>query len=182
MNLVVNARDAMPTGGKLTIETANVDHRRLDEKRRSAAKPGPHVMLAVTDTGIGMDEATQSRIFEPFFTTKCREKGTGLGLSTVFGIVEQSGGAIRVESELGKGTTFKSISPANERRARDRAPAQRIRHCARHRRPILLVEDEEQVRVGRSQHLGETRLHGRRRSQRGRSVPAIAKNTQASSI
>jgi PAS domain S-box-containing protein len=147
LNLVINACDAMPLGGKLTIENARVD---LDEeyaREHLGTMPGPHVMLAVSDTGVGMDPETQSRIFEPFFTTKPAGKGTGLGLSTVFGIVQQSGGSIWVYSEVDKGTTFKIYFPVAEASA---AVAEDVRHLPSPRRPgeiaVLVVDDHEQIR------------------------------------
>ena len=106
MNLAVNARDAMPKGGVLTIETARVDMDEEDVRLLAPMAPGSWVKLSVSDSGTGMDEATQARAFEPFFTTKARGQGTGLGLSTVYGIVKQSGGFIGISSTVGQGTTI----------------------------------------------------------------------------
>jgi PAS domain S-box-containing protein len=147
MNLAVNARDAMPGGGKLTIETANVV---LDEEyalRHVAVKPGPCVMLAVTDNGCGMDKETQSHLFEPFFTTKNKGEGTGLGLSTVYGIVKQSGGNIWAYSELGHGTTFKVYLPRVEEGVKAYRPKVAPTVPPGGPETILLVEDEEAVRT-----------------------------------
>jgi PAS domain S-box-containing protein len=149
MNLAINARDAMPSGGKLTIETSNTT---LDEdysRFHAPLQPGDYVMLAISDTGAGMDEETQSHIFEPFFTTK-GQKGTGLGLSTVYGIVKQSGGYIWVYSELGRGTTFKiylpRIASIGEAAAAQAAAPVEPHKVEPGTETILLVEDEANLR------------------------------------
>ena len=147
LNLVVNARDAMPQGGKLTIETGNV---MLDEGfalTHLGGKSGPHVMVAVSDTGVGMDTETMARIFEPFFTTKEMGKGTGLGLATVYGIVKQSGGSIWAYSEPNQGSTFKVYLPRCDECGRPPGQGEKPSRAAGGSETVLVVEDEEAVRV-----------------------------------
>jgi two-component system, cell cycle sensor histidine kinase and response regulator CckA len=147
MNLAVNSRDAMPNGGKLTIETANIIHDENYASRHISMKPGYYVMVAVSDNGCGMDKETQSHLFEPFFTTKEKGKGTGLGLSTVYGIIKQSGGNIWVYSEPSQGTTFKIYLPRVEKTATVYKPKASSPTAPGGTETILLVEDEEAVRT-----------------------------------
>lgn len=145
LNLVVNARDAMPGGGKLIIETANVHLDPSIAAQHHGMNPGPHVLLAVSDTGMGMDEAVRARIFEPFFTTKPKGSGTGLGLSTCYGIVTHSGGWIGVYSEPGRGTTLKIYLPATDAGPVADTPAD-TKAAVGGSETVLVVEDQEEVR------------------------------------
>ena len=158
LNLAVNARDAMPDGGRLTIETANTH---LDKAYvadiAEPVPPGQYVQISVTDTGSGMDQATISRVFEPFFTTKEVGKGTGLGLSQVYGFVRQSGGHVRIYSELGEGTTVKIYLPRHLSTEDDVADTEEMFAAAEHGEgeTILVVEDEEKLRAYAVEALGE---------------------------
>lgn len=160
MNLVVNARDAMPEGGVLTIETDRVN---LDatyfRKHKAEVKPGEYIMLAITDTGMGMTEVVQSHLFEPFFTTKEVSKGTGLGLSTVYGIVKQCNGYVWVYSEVGKGTTFKVFFPCVSEEAEAAADSSIQEIETRGVETILLVEDEAALRTVTSEFLESKGYH-----------------------
>lgn len=146
LNLAINARDAMPDGGTLTIETANVEHGAEDVLSHASALPGSYAMVAVSDTGIGMNEEVKARIFEPFFTTKEQGKGTGLGLSTTYGIVKQSGGHILCDSEPGRGATFRLYLPRVQEVIEKASPPPAIPSPRTGEETILLVEDEPEVR------------------------------------
>jgi CheY-like chemotaxis protein len=145
MNFAVNSRDAMPGGGKLMIETAEVELDADYARTHPDVQPGPHIMVAVSDDGVGMNTETRSRIFDPFFTTKEKGKGTGLGLSTVYGIVKQHQGHISVYSELGRGTTFKVYLPAVDEPLEDSGviPKPKLQLCGAE--TVLVVEDEKIV-------------------------------------
>lgn len=145
-NLAVNSRDAMPDGGKLTLETSNAELDQDDVNQFRYVVPGSYVLLKVSDTGCGMDAELQSHIFEPFFTTKEPGKGTGLGLATVYGIVKQSGGYIWVDSEVGRGTTFKIYLPRVDEPRDVTLPEHRTSKYARSPQTVLLVEDEQSLR------------------------------------
>jgi CheY-like chemotaxis protein len=146
LNLAVNARDAMPRGGKFLLETSLIEADEMFVEQHRPLRAGKYVVLAISDTGMGMDQATQSRIFEPFFTTKEQGKGTGLGLATIYGIVKQSGGHISAYSEVGRGTTFKVYLPVTQEEIDKPQVPSEERVAPRGEETILVVEDEESLR------------------------------------
>ncbi len=146
LSLVMNARDAMPEGGELTVETSAVVLDDAAARRLALAQTGPQVKIAVSDTGCGMDAETLAHLFEPLFTTKEKEKGSGLGLASVYGTIEQSGGAIRVESELGRGSTIEMYLPRVEQPAEIVEPPRVPARSLQDTETILIVEDDDSVR------------------------------------
>ena len=146
LNLAINSRDAMPKGGKLTVETANVSLDKSYARTHSEVRPGPYVMLAVSDTGQGIDPDVLPRVFDPFFTTKAKDKGTGLGLSTVYGIVKQHQGHVTAYSEPGRGTTFKVYLPLVQRASEEASSVPATMPQFIGTETVLVVEDEEIVR------------------------------------
>jgi CheY-like chemotaxis protein/nitrogen-specific signal transduction histidine kinase len=145
LNLIVNARDAMPKGGTILLETDSLQLNETDLEQHPALRPGRYVMIGVSDTGSGMDEQLMAHLFEPFFTTKSRDQGAGLGLSVVYGIVQQAGGEIQVDSVPGVGSTFRVYLPATESDVTEEAPAPVAAQPAREGETILLVEDDPEV-------------------------------------
>jgi two-component system cell cycle sensor histidine kinase/response regulator CckA len=146
LNMAINARDAMPNGGNLTLETANISFEQESVGRYPELRPGEYVMLAITDTGLGMSAEVKAHVFEPFFSTKAIGQGTGLGLSTCYGIVKQSGGHISVYSEIARGSTFKIYLPQAEQEAKTPSRSVPSHDLPRGTETILLVEDDPALR------------------------------------
>ena len=169
VNLAVNARDAMPGGGRLTIDTANTEVDEAYAAGRPGLEPGRYARLRVSDTGTGMDRATVERVFEPFFSTKPKGRGTGLGLATVYGVVTGAGGSIEIYSEPGLGTTVSVLLPVTDEHAAPAAPQATAGDGQRgHGETILLVEDEASLREADQPHPDPQRLPGLRGCQRRR--------------
>jgi CheY-like chemotaxis protein len=179
MNLAVNARDAMATGGEIIIQTSNVDLDELYAATHPTLIPGPYVMLSFSDTGCGMDSQTLSKIFEPFYTTKPQGKGTGLGLAMVYGFVQQSGGQVWVYSEPGKGTTFKIYLPRVQGKTDTATKTETHAPSTRGSETILLVEDEEALRELTAELL-ESAGYKVLKAENGRLAHEIAAQTQIS--